>query len=67
MILGLREMGKEEWLLFRNKIVKLDEYLETWMQDLSASVNNELPIVGWLFSQVESYKVYTILFLSIVP
>ena len=53
-------MGKEEWLTSRNKIAKLDEHLESWMNRLIES-EYQLPIVDWLKNQIESYKVSQLL------
>lgn len=50
-------MGQEDWLVFRNKIAKLDEFLEVWMTKLN-EVENQLPIIFWLKNQIETYKVY---------
>lgn len=55
-ILELEEMGQEDWLVFRNKIAKLDEFLEVWMTKLN-EVEYQLPIIFWLKNQIETYKV----------
>lgn len=58
-MLELDEMGHEDWLLSRNKIVKLDEYLETWMNRLNES-EDKSPIIDWLKNQIEQHKVFLI-------
>jgi hypothetical protein len=59
LVLELDEMGHEDWLLSRNKIVKLDEYLETWMNRLNES-EDKSPIIDWLKNQIEQHKVFLI-------
>lgn len=49
-------MGKEEWTVFRNKIAKLDEHFENWLQNLN-ELQDDQPIVQWLKEETESYKV----------
>ena len=49
-------MGEEEWFVFRNKIAKLDEFLENSMMKLEES-EDQLPIIAWLKNQIETYKV----------
>jgi hypothetical protein len=61
-VLELDEMGHEDWLLSRNKIVKLDEYLETWMNRLNES-EDKSPIIDWLKNQIEQHKVFLIFLL----
>ena len=53
---GLEEMANEEWVVFRNKIPKLDGYLENFLQKIEEK-NIQLPAIAWLRTQVESYKV----------
>lgn len=50
-------MGKEEWIMARNRIAKIDEHFESWMQRLNGSGKNS-SVITWLKSQVESYKVH---------
>jgi hypothetical protein len=61
-VLELDEMGHEDWLMSRNKIVKLDEYLETWMNRLNETEDQShrpiTPIIDWLKNQIEQYKVF---------
>ena len=33
---GLQDMHNEEWILFRSKIYKFEEYLTTWSNKLNA-------------------------------
>ncbi|KAI9564905.1 hypothetical protein GHT06_008646 [Daphnia sinensis] len=53
----LDEMSREEWLTSRNKIAKLDEFLETWMNRLLES-KDQHPIIDWLKNQIEEYKAF---------
>ena len=54
--LGLDEMSNEEWIVFRNKIVKLDDYLETWMQTVNEA-DESCAVITWLRNQIGTYKV----------
>ena len=55
---GLDEMGNEEWVVFRNKIPKLDEYLENSLQTVNeAESERSFAVIPWLRSHIESYKV----------
>lgn len=55
-------MALEDWVVFRNKIAKMDEYLETWLNRLNEDEDQLLPIVVWLKNEIELYKVSKILY-----
>ena len=33
---GLEEMRKEEWIIFRSKLYKFEEYLKSWTEKLNS-------------------------------
>jgi hypothetical protein len=49
-------MSNEEWIVFRNKIGKLDDYLETWMQTVNEA-DESCAVITWLRNQIGTYKV----------
>lgn len=49
-------MSSEDWVMSRNKLAKLDEYFENWINRLN-ECEDQLPIVIWLKNQIETYKV----------
>lgn len=53
---GLEEIGEEEWLVFRNKIGKLDQFLENWNEKLQEHRDTH-PLLKWLETEIGSYKV----------
>lgn len=55
-MLEFDEMSREEWLTSRNKVAKMDEFLEVWINRLNES-DATFPIIGWLTNQIEEYKV----------
>lgn len=57
LLAELDEMGQEEWLVFRNKIARLDEFLEIWLNKLNENEDQQLPIVMWLKNEIELNKV----------
>lgn len=58
-------MSREEWSASRNKIAKLDELLETWMNRLLES-EDQHPIIDWLKNQIEEYKVPSVFRLNYI-
>ena len=52
----LKSMAVENWFLFRNKIAKLDEFLDNWSQKLNDHLEHK-PIDDWMKNQIDSYKV----------
>lgn len=58
-------MSREEWSASRNKIAKLDELLETWMNRLLES-EDQHPIIDWLKNQIEEYKVPSVFCLNYI-
>ena len=59
-------MRQEEWINFRNKIPKFDEFLENWVVSLNEKLHQH-PIIDWLCSRTELYKVYHILIIKKIP
>ena len=52
-------MSLEDLFSFRNKIPKLDEFLDNWANRLSDTLDHQ-PIDDWLKNQIDSYKVIQI-------
>ena len=50
-------MGQEEWIIFRNKISKFENCLEEWRNKILEN-GDQVPVVKWIKSQVDQYKVW---------
>jgi hypothetical protein len=60
-------MSTEDWLSFRNKIGKFEEFLDNLIQQIS-DASNPQPIDDWIKNQLETYKVgcISVLFCKII-
>jgi len=56
MFVGIETMSKEEWIVFRSKSYKFEEFLQQWQERLqSGSETTSLTVR--LLQEVEKYKV----------
>ena len=56
---GMEEMTKEEWIIFRSKIYKFEEYLNSWKEKLNSQEKANTVTVK-LLQEIERYR-------SIIP
>lgn len=50
-------MTQEDWLGFRYKVPKFEEFLENWSTKLNELQDQHHPILDWLNNQIDYYKV----------
>ncbi|XP_069679211.1 cytoplasmic dynein 2 heavy chain 1 isoform X2 [Periplaneta americana] len=53
---GIEDMSKEEWIVFRSKSYKLEEFLQQWQEKLKSG-NETTSLTVRLLQEVEKYKV----------
>ena len=59
MFVGIETISKEEWIVFRSKSYKFEEFLQQWQERLkSGSETTSLTVR--LLQEVEKYKVSTV-------
>lgn len=58
-VLGIETISKEEWIVFRSKSYKFEEFLQQWQERLQSGIETTSLTVR-LLQEVEKYKVSTV-------
>lgn len=59
MFVGIETISKEEWIVFRSKSYKFEEFLQQWQEKLQSGIETTSLTVR-LLQEVEKYKVSTV-------
>lgn len=53
--LGLEVLSKEEWIVFRKKMYRLDDFLMQWKEKLQNATNS--PLASRILQEIHKYEV----------